>query len=227
MNVVNFTLLLAALSAPAASQVIGQQKDRELAPITLKTVAIMPLVFRETDKGEEGECTNRTATNSYDTALREVFTKVGWKAYDDGVVVNAWRNVSGGLYSPSQGMPDPEKLVQLGKELKADYVVFSRCHYRITSIWQGLGPKTRASATVDLWIVDVMNSEFALKADEVKAGSTEKEPAWKTGVTLFVAPISVVSGGPKTPHMERAGHLAQTKALEPWLVKQAGGKIGG
>lgn len=218
-------LLFALLGIPAQAQTIGGAS--QVVSKSVQKVAIMPMVFRESDKGDEGECRNETAIEAYSKTLVNAFVKLGLQQMDDGLVNATWRNVSGGLYSPNMGMPDAEKLVRLGKELKVDYVVFSRCHWRISSVWQGLGPKTRASATVSLWIVDVAKSEFALKADEIVSGSTEKEPGWKTGVTLLVAPISVVSGGPKTPHMVRAGNLSFTKAIEPFFAKFGGGKIGG
>ena len=168
----------------------------------------------------------------YKKALYGTFERIGIARISQARANNAWRNMKGSTFSTSLfQMPKPEDLVQLGKELGADYVVVSRCHWKIRTPWVGLGPKTKAHATVDLWIIDVAKSEFALKADQIKSDSTEKAPEWRWAVDLFVAPISVFSGGPKTDHQKRSGVLSLGKALQPWLEKMKVGensiKIGG
>jgi len=191
------------------------------APKGLKKVAMLPLMFRERDKGDDEECTNATAIDSYQKMLAGVFEKNGVEVVDTSRTNAMWREMTGQLFETKAfQMPRAEDLVSLGKRLGVDYVLTSRCLWQVRTIWVGVGPKTKVNATVDLWLVDVANSEFSLKADTVKADNTEKEPLWKTGVTLFVAPVSVVSAGPKTPHMQRAGMTALEKALLPWTEQQ-------
>jgi hypothetical protein len=105
----------------------------------------------------------------------------------------------------------------MGKRLKVDYVVASRCHWLVRSPWVNLGPKTKAVATVDMWVIDVAKSEFALKAEGKQADNEEKTPAWKWAVDLFIFPMSPFGGGPKTPKQERSSLVALGKALQPWL----------
>jgi hypothetical protein len=67
--------------------------------------------------------------------------------------------------------------------------------------------------------VDVKKGEVALDARDVRMDSTAKEDALKAIGALFVSSLfTVVSGGPKTPHEQRAVQLATAKAMEPWLA---------
>lgn len=221
----SFRLLSLFLALLACSQLLLAQKigatPKDSVTAT-KKVAILPLMFRERDKGEE-ESTNTTAINDYTKALNGAFEKLGIEIVEPSRVSAGWREMTGQPFDTRHfTLPDAADLVAFGKRLGVDYVLVSRCLWHIRTPWVGLGPKTKANATVDLWLVDVHQSEFALKAEEVKADSTEKEPLWKTGVTIFIAPISVVSGGPKTPHMQRAGVLGLAKAIQPWAEKQQG-----
>ncbi|MEK7548433.1 MAG: hypothetical protein AAB499_00860, partial [Patescibacteria group bacterium] len=147
---------------------------------------------------------------------------MGLEVVDPGKVNAAWRQVTGELFDPVKfALPNPADLVAVGKELGADFVLMSRCAWRVRSLWVGVGPKTKAHSLVDLWVVDVGKSEFSLKAEAVASDSTEVEPGWKTAVTILIVPISVVSGGPKTPHLKRSGVLSLMKALDPWAEKQS------
>src|SRR5205823_6457464 len=88
------------------------------------------------------------------------------------------------------------------------------------SVWIGLGPKTKSDCTVDVLIVDVRSEEVALDAKQVKMDSTAKEDTLKALGSVFVSGLfTVVSGGPKTPHEQRAVQLATAKAMEPWLIQ--------
>lgn len=214
-------VVIVALVATASAQKIGA-KDPIAPTVKLKSVAILPLMFREGDS----ESTNKTAIDAYRTSLSDVFAKLGMEQIDQGKVNGIWQRSNGQMFDPSRfDLPTPEDLVKFGKDLGVDYVVVSRCSWTIRTPWVGLGPKTKAISKVDLWIIDIAKSEFALKADAVTSDSTEKEPGWKSAVSLLVAPISVFSGGPKTPHMTRSGQLSLAKALDPWIGKQAPSKI--
>jgi hypothetical protein len=50
--------------------------------------------------------------------------------------------------------------------------------------------------------------------------STAKEDSLKAVGTILLTPLfTVVSGGPKTPHEQRAVQLAIAKAIQPWLAQ--------
>ncbi|HXG23711.1 MAG TPA: hypothetical protein VNJ09_04080, partial [Chthonomonadales bacterium] len=54
---------------------------------------------------------------------------------------------------------------------------------------------------------------------KVKMDSTAKEDTLKAAGTILLTPLfTVVSGGPKTPHEQRAVQLAIAKAMQPWLA---------
>jgi hypothetical protein len=55
---------------------------------------------------------------------------------------------------------------------------------------------------------------------ELKMDSTAKEDTLKALGTVFISGLfTMVSGGPKTPHEQRAASLGIAKALEPWLAQ--------
>ncbi|MDO8650453.1 MAG: hypothetical protein Q7K33_04085 [Candidatus Berkelbacteria bacterium] len=219
--------IMGALASILSAQKIGVSATGTAAK--QPKVAFLPLMFQENDKGER-EYT-QSAREPYEKALYGAFERLGMERL--GPVVNfAWRELKGAVFDTAAfELPDPANLVKLGQKLGADYVVVSRCRYNVRSDWQGLGPKTRADATVDLWIVDVASSEFALKQERIFSHSREKAPDWRIAVDLFLAPISAFSGGPKTDHEAKAGLLSLGKAIQPWLDKmQARGvkiRIGG
>ncbi len=118
-------------------------------------------------------------------------------------------------------LPSPKRLLQLGKALGADYVVAGRCKWSTVSLWVALGPKTKSWCTVDVLIVDVANAEIDLQARAVRADSTRVEAGWETAASLLVsAGFTMFSGGPKTPHQQKAAQMAIGMALEPWLKER-------
>lgn len=218
-------IVVALVNAPNA-QKIGTAKTGD----KMKQVAFLPLMFHEMDGGHDGTSTNETAIGTYAKNLYGVFERLGIERFEQAAVNARWRTLNGTMFAAEAFQTPPATaLVELGKSLGVDYVVVSRLAWKIRSPWVGLGPKTKAHATLDLWVVDVNKSEFALKADEVKADSTEKAPDWKWAVDLLVAPVSMFSGGPKTPHMQRSATIVLGRAINPWVTKQvtASNKIGG
>ena len=121
-------------------------------------------------------------------------------------------------------------LLKLGQELGADWVITGHAAWHTRSIWIGLGPKTKSDCTVDMVIVDVKKKELSLDARQVTMDSTAKEDPLKAAATLLFGlvrvegqllltlPLTVVSGGPKTPREQRAVQLAIAKAIQPWIA---------
>jgi len=216
-------ILCLAIAPTALAQKIGAPTQSTSTHV--KKAAVLPLMFFKDDEPSD----NTTAINSFKGELDAVLEHYGITKMDQATVNGTWQQSTGQIWDDKQYvLPRPEDLVAFGKKMGVDYVVFSRLKWHVKSVWVGLGPKTKADATLDLWIIDIRASEFELKADSIKAGDTEKEPAWRTAGAILLTPIfTVVSGGPETPHMERAGVTALDKALEPWVTKQQNLKIGG
>jgi hypothetical protein len=127
-------------------------------------------------------------------------------------------------------LPTPEQLLKLGQAMHADLVCAGRAHWHTRSIWISLGPKTKSDCTVDVILVDVPNKQVVLQANDIKADDTKSEELWETAGALFISMgFTAFSGGPATPHEQRAGAQAVVKALEPWMKTVAPGtrKIGG
>lgn len=218
------TLLMIAVMALIATtfgQKIGA-KDPVVTPSKLKTVAVLPLMFRKGDSVSN----NKTAIDAYEATLFDAFTKIGIEQIDQAKVNGTWHRSTGQMFDPSRfELPNPEDVVKFGKDLGVDYVAVSRCRWDVKSIISIKGLQTRVKATTDIWIIEVVKSEFSLKSEGEVTDSREKIPGWKTAISLLVLPITFVSGGPETPHMVRSGQLAVAKALDPWLAKQSPNKI--
>lgn len=99
--------------------------------------------------------------------------------------------------------------------------------WRIRSVWVGLGPKTKADATVSTRIVDVAKEEVALDVLDFNSASTKAEKWYESaGALLIFWGITIFSGGPKTPHIQKAAVKAIGAATDPFFAK-TGRKIGG
>ena len=134
--------------------------------------------------------------------------------------ITAWEQANGAPWDQTKWTkPSPNQMLRLGQKLGVDWVITGSAHWHTKSVWIGLGPKTKSDCTVDCIIVDVKKGEVALDARDVRMDSTAKEDALKAIGALFVSSLfTVVSGGPKTPHEQRAVQLATAKAMEPWLA---------
>lgn len=171
-------------------------------------IAIVPWIFKGgTDTAQ------RTAKET----LEKLFSSAGLEMIPEGRVTSAWQNQTN--FQQSSEVPAPAELVKLGQTLKVDYVLAGKAEWHSRSIWVGLGPKTKSTCTVDAVLVDVRNQTLALNSRGVKMDSNAKEDTLKALGAVFVTSLfTVVSGGPKTPHEQRAGQFAIAKALEPWLA---------
>jgi hypothetical protein len=113
-------------------------------------------------------------------------------------------------------------MLALGKALGADIVCAGNARWHTKSVWVTLGPKTKADCTVDVMIVNVKSEEIEQDAKNVKADSTRKEAGLETAASLLISMgFTALSGGPKTPHQQRAAQIAIGLAMEPWLKTTA------
>lgn len=184
-------------------------------------VAILPWVLKDGT-----ETANKTAKD----VLNTLFEKSRLEVVSPARVLTVWEQEMGeapirdvlGSQDPLPPMPQPKRLLELGKKLGIDLVCAGRADWHTKSVWVALGPKTKAECTVDVVIVDVKKGEIALQADGVKGDSTRIEKGLETAGALLVSfGITALSGGPKTPHQQRAVTNAIAKSMEPWLRTQA------
>lgn len=179
-------------------------------PRDLLKAACFPPIYTEGGKA----CTNKTAIDTINQTARELIQGIGMEWVDEGRVNNALQ--SSELDSERKELPTGAELLRLGKALNVDYIISYRCDWRIRSPWVGLGPKTKAHAKVDFVIVDVKQGT-ELKIEGKETDSTKKEAGWETAGALLLTPIfTAVSGGPKTPHMQRSGQMAFLQSIEKW-----------
>lgn len=207
---------LAALLCTFALAAGAQEKIDDsdaTGPARIDRIAIVPWTYMKCGKGAE---------KAVKDLMGALMTHAGVEVIPEVRTIAAL----GGFQGDDSGdaaaaLPTPRQLLHLGKALDVDYVMAGRATWHTRSIWIGLGPKTKSDCTVDALIIDVKQKEIALNARGIHMDDTAHEDTLKALGTVFVSSLfTVVSGGPKTPHEERAGELAVTKALEPWIVQR-------
>lgn len=208
MNTVIRKGLLAAAICIACLAVVlpvalSQEKPRGL-------VVVYPIVYSRNSGTTSGRKTGVTA-------IKETVQKAGYTLISGTVAANTWRRM--GVAFPTTDKPAPLKeLTRLGKALKARYVISVDLDFHSRSIWVDLGPKTISTATVDVVIADVKQNKIVYTRDDVSARSDEKFDIVKAGADVLISPlVSIVSGGPKAPHEQRAVQIAVAKALRDWV----------
>jgi hypothetical protein len=121
-------------------------------------------------------------------------------------------------------IPDNKKLLEYGRAANVDFVCSGRIYWHVKSVWVGLGPKTKATATVDVRIIDVKKGEVVLDVKEFKSDGTKAEKWYETAGALFVAfGITLISGGPKTPQIEKATAVGIGAATDDFFTTTSGG----
>lgn len=116
-------------------------------------------------------------------------------------------------------LPDAKKLLEFGQKAGVDYVCVGNLGWRVRSVWVGLGPKTKANATVSAMIIDVNKKEVVLDAKDVSSDSTKAEKWYESAGALLVTwGITIFSGGPKTPHIQRAAIKGIGLATDPFFA---------
>ena len=203
-----YRLYVAALSVCALSLALSCARAQSPAP---DRVAILPWVF---ELGTSG------AQASAKGFLSAVLLKARLEELPQARTTLMWEDGMGKKHDAKRAtLPKSAELLKLGQKLDVDWVIAGRAKWHTRSLWVGMGPKTKSDCTVDMLIVDVRKQVVALDAKAVKMDSTAKENTLKAVGAIVLTPLfTVVSGGPKTPHEQRAVQLAIAKAIQPWLA---------
>lgn len=193
-------------SFPAPVQAAGQDESKGAA-------VVYPIVY----KRNSGTKTSRAAAVQ---SVREVLQKSGYTLISDNVASSNWKRMRLPLPQPAYPTRTSE-LVRFGKAVKARYVIAPKFDFHSRSIWVNLGPKTISTVTTDVAIVDTTDGKLVYQRKNVKGRSDEKENTVKIVADVLVTPIvSAVSGGPKTPHEQRAAQISVARALRDWVKRQ-------
>lgn len=202
-----------ALAVIGAAIIWGATVPVASAQETSKGSAVVYPVVYSRDSGSKGS--RETGVQ----AVSEALQKAGYTLISEAVATNTWERLR--LPSPSAARPAKlSDIVRFGKEVKARYVVGPVFDFHSRSIWVDLGPKTISTATVSVAITDVRSRKVAYSKKNVQARSDEKFDPVKAGADILLTPlVTVVSGGPKTPHEQRAVQIAVVKALQDWVKR--------
>jgi hypothetical protein len=197
--------ILAAAAILVASPQVSHAQDRDKG-----TVVVYPVVFAH-NSGDE------TSRKTGIRSIHEALEKAGCTLISDRVAANTWRKLA--LPMPTSDEPARRTdLVRLGTELQARYAVSAVILFHTRSIWVDLGPRTVSSATVDIVITDVAADKTVYSRQDITGRSDEKFDLAKAGADLLITPlVTIVSGGPKTPHEQRAVQIAVAKAMHDWV----------
>lgn len=196
---------LAAVTILAGADLMARAQENSKGAIV-----VYPVVYSR----NSGTGTSRkTGVRSVQEALQ----KAGYTLVSSTVAANTWRRL--GISLPETERPASlHNIVRFGMAVKARYVVAPVFDFHSRSIWVDLGPKTVSTATVDLVITDVVKKATVYTRVDVSGRSDEKFDPVKAGADVLISPlVSVVSGGPKTPHEQRAVQIAVAKALKDWV----------
>ena len=206
-------LAVAAVAVPTMSAWGVTTPSNPSQQATTNGVAVAyPWVF------ENGTDTARgTATESAERVLH----RAHYSSIPSDVAKAAW--LSHNLPEPTMdNLPSVESLSAFGKALNAKEVIYGSISWHTRSIWVNLGPKTISTATVDVYVFNVRTGKVVFQNVDVEGRSDEKSNGYKIAADILLTPlVTVVSGGPATPHEQRAVQLALGLAFRPWVQKVA------
>ncbi len=191
-----------------------------------ESVAILPWIYEHGTPGAQ-----KTAKDYLQAVLTKslFFREDSFQFIPEERVVHTWTVEMGhNLALERTGIPPPTELLKLGQKLGVDWVITGHARWHTRSVWIGLGPKTKSDCTVDMVIVDVKKREMSLDARNVKLDSAPREDPLKAATVVLLGlaggklistlPLTVVSGGPKTPREQNAVQAAIATAIRPWLA---------
>lgn len=157
--------------------------------------------------------------------LAQTLPRMNLEPIPEARTLAAWNEVAKSDYPTEGPLPSATQLLEVGRRLGVDYVMAGSASWHSRAIWISLGPKTKSTCTVSVRVVDVARQAVPLDVKALKMDSTAKEDTLKALGTVFVTALfTVVSGGPKTPHEQRAVQLALAKALDPWAAERMSAK---
>jgi len=197
-------LSMASASATPVDVTIVRQGD--------KTVAIVPWFFRGGTP---------TAVETARSTIERFFDRAGYDRISEVRVRHAWPHeevLTGPEQEPFPPLPTDAELRRLGHSLGVDMVCAGDLCWHTRSIWVALGPKTKSTCTVNMKMVDLDAGSTVLLNRDVTADDTAEESGFQTAAGIISGGlVTVVSGGPETPHEQRAAQVALSEAFEPWL----------
>lgn len=192
-----------------------------LGPEQRPKVAIYPWSYSENEKG-----TNQGGIDTSEKLLHQLFTeRMHAEIVDETVCAKAWIDTANKVWKDTYdnpgnqpALPTAKQLLEFGEKAGADYVCAGRLTWKVKSIWVALGPKTKATAYLDCRIVNVKDRTVELDVKKFSSDSTRAEKWYETAGSILVTwGVTVVSGGPKTPHMQRAAIKAIGGAMNPFV----------
>jgi len=199
------TLLAAASMMPGSPSLAVQHGH--------KRVAVLPWVYRG---GTE------TAIRTAQDTIDQFFDRAGYDRLSTNTVASGWGRRGVELVGPEQDpiprLPSDASLRRLGRELGVDLVCAGEVYWHTRPIWVALGPKTKSTCTVNMKLVDMDHRGVVLSERNITADDTAEESGLQTAAGILSAGlVTAVSGGPETPHQQRAAQIALSEAFGPWL----------
>lgn len=175
---------------------------------TTKTIAVLPFVFKHSEP---------EPIKKVEETVQKVFEKAGLNQLSNKTTLDIWTEEL--KFQKPESLPKNKRLIKLGETLNVDYVCTGTVSWEIKTPWVFLGPKTKAICKVNCIIIDVAKKKVVLNAKDIESDSNKKESGWEIAGDVLLTPLfTMVSGGPKVPHMNRSGQLAIVDALKSFIT---------
>ena len=201
--------MITTLIAVAA---IGSSHGLPLQNHRLKTVAVLPWTFR---------AGTPSAVETANDTINHFFDRAGYDRLSPDRIGTVWHHQSDWVnmeQDPMPPMPTDQQLKRIGQRLGVDLICVGRVSWHTRSVWVSLGPKTKATCTIDLRMVAIDHGGVSLNERDVQADDTSEESGFQTAAGILTGGlVTVVSGGPASSHQQRAAQIALSRAFEPWL----------
>ena len=159
---------------------------------------------------------NETSRSTAIKTTDEIMRRAGYSAIPMRTSQKAWGD-DNQIETYNDEMPSTRALAAFGRQMGAQVVLYGSVSWNTRSIWVNLGPKTISTAKVDVYVFDVASEKVVFENKGIEGRSDEKSNGYKIAADVLLTPlVTVVSGGPSTPHEQRAVQIALGKAYREW-----------
>lgn len=200
-------ILVSLVLLVTLSSVEAAKKSTPTTPnISGYTIAFVPLEIT----GGRG-----VAKEKLPEVYREVFTTEGFQVVMGQPVEAAMQKLNiriGG------GLPTNKELLQLGKELRVDYVLASTVKVETKKVWVMLVPQAKSTITIDTLIVNVKKAEVVYDPKNM-VGVSQGGSDLQKGVGLVVFyPAALFMGGSRSSEERKAAEKVVGPAYEDFFA---------
>ncbi len=214
MNKIARTIVIAAMAALLSVTTFAQENKEKPR---LKYCAVIVRMF-EDGKVYTG---HKEPPQAFDDTL--AFILKDYKMVDSAEVQTALKDVNPDFYKQSDNpnmTADPKDLLQIGKKLDVDMIVYANYNFHAYSVVTLRGTETKTKANLNLVMVDVNAGDLATPVCTIEANNQTKVPDWMVAAGWLTFGFNWFSGGAKTGPIAKAASNALIVATDPYVKSQ-------